>query len=107
MGRKPNREAGVILLSVPCSERVPPLIWRLTTRWRRLSSAVRLRRIVRWHIRMRDEDEELLDVALNASAQLGLGCRRVVAEGLADAQQQPFPIRLGGAPSRWLLLTGK
>ena len=34
-------DASVILLSVPCSERVPPLILRLMTRWRRLRSAGR------------------------------------------------------------------
>ena len=32
----PKREARVILVSVPCSERVPPLILRLTTKGRRL-----------------------------------------------------------------------
>ena len=38
----PKREAKVILLCVPCSERVPPLILRLMTRWRRLRSAALL-----------------------------------------------------------------
>ena len=32
-------DASVILRSVPCSERVPPLTLRLMTRWRRLRSA--------------------------------------------------------------------
>ena len=35
-------DASVILRSVPCSERVPPLILRLMTRWRRLRSAALL-----------------------------------------------------------------
>ena len=35
----PKRDAKVILLSVPCPERVPPLILRLVTRCRRLRSA--------------------------------------------------------------------
>ena len=38
----PKRDARVILLSLPCSERVPPLILRLITRWRRLRSAALL-----------------------------------------------------------------
>ena len=51
--------------------------------------------VVRWHVRFSHEDEEFpvsntgqaLEVALDASAQLGLGCRRVVPEGLAEGQQ--------------------
>ena len=39
---EPKRDARAILLSVPCSERVPPLTLRLTTRWRRLRSAALL-----------------------------------------------------------------
>ena len=35
----PKRDARVILLSLPVSERVPPIIFRLITRWRRLRSA--------------------------------------------------------------------
>ena len=38
----PKRDAKVILLSVPCPERVPPLILRLVTRCRRLRSAALL-----------------------------------------------------------------
>ena len=38
----PKRDARVILLSLPASERVPPLILRLITRWRRLRSAALL-----------------------------------------------------------------
>ena len=38
----PKRDDRVILLSLPCSERVPPLIFRLITRWRRLRSAALL-----------------------------------------------------------------
>ena len=54
----PKIDAGVILVSVPCVERVPPLISRLITTGRRLRSAVRLRRIVCWRLRMSHEDEE-------------------------------------------------
>ena len=38
----PKIEASVILVSVPCAERVPPLTLRLTTKWRRLRSAALL-----------------------------------------------------------------
>ena len=38
----PKIEASAILVSVPCWERVPPLILRLMTRWRRLRSAALL-----------------------------------------------------------------
>ena len=62
--------------------------------------------VVRWHVRFGHEDEEFpvsstgqaLDVAFDASAQLGLGCRRVVSEGLAEGQQLSFQGQLGGAP---------
>ena len=37
-------------------------------------------------------------MALDAPAQLGLGCRRVVPEGLAEGQQLSFQGQLGGAP---------
>ena len=37
-------------------------------------------------------------MALDASAQLGLGCRRVVPEGLAEGQQLSFQGQLGGTP---------
>ena len=37
-------------------------------------------------------------MALDAPAQLGLGCRRVVPEGLAEGQQLSFQGPLGGAP---------
>ncbi len=46
--------------------------------------------VVRWDLRFGYEDEEFLDVALDASAQLGLCCRGVVKEGLADDEQLPF-----------------
>ena len=42
LGQVPKRDAKVILLSVPCPERVPPLILRLVTRCRRLRSAALL-----------------------------------------------------------------
>ena len=37
-------------------------------------------------------------MAFDASAQFGLGCRRVVEEGLADGEQLAFQGHLGGAP---------
>ncbi len=50
--------------------------------------------VVWWRLGLGHKDEEFsassagqaLDVALDASAQLALGCRGVVEEGLADAQ---------------------
>ena len=48
-------DASVILLSVPCPERVPPLTLRLTTR---LAQATLGRVVVRWHVRFGHEDEE-------------------------------------------------
>ena len=95
----PKIEARIILVSVPWSERVPPLTLRLTTKWRRLRSAVRLGRIVRRHIRFSREDEEFLDVARHASAQLGLGRRRVIRRRrTAKYQQASFQGQLDGAP---------
>jgi hypothetical protein len=94
----PKIDASVILVWVPCCERVPPLILRLITTGRRLRSAVRLRRIVRRHLRMGHEDEEFLDVVLHASAQPGLGCRRVVQVGEAQRQQASFQGQLGDVP---------
>ena len=44
---RPKREARIILLSLPASERVPPLILRLITRCRRLRSAALLSEGVR------------------------------------------------------------
>ena len=55
--------------------------------------------VVRRHVRFGHEDEEFLDVALNAPAQLALDSRRVSQEGLADDQQLPLPGQLSGAPS--------
>ncbi len=40
--QEPKIEASVILVSVPCCERVPPLILRLITSGRRLRSAALL-----------------------------------------------------------------
>ena len=62
--------------------------------------------VVRRHVRFGHEDEEFpvsstwqaLDVALDASAQFGLGCRRVRQERAAEGQQLSFQGQLGGAP---------
>ena len=91
-------DANVILVSVPRAERVPPLILRLITTGRRLRSAVRLRRIVRWHLWMSHENEEFLDVDLYAAAQSGLRRRRIIQVGAAQRQQASFQGQLGGAP---------
>ena len=61
-------DASVILLSVPRSDRVPPLILRLITTWRAALGGV----VVRRHVRFGHEDEEFLDVALDAPAQPAL-----------------------------------
>ena len=90
-------DARVILVSVPRCVRVPPLIFRLTTRCRRLRSAVRLGRIVWRHFRLGHKDEQLLDVLLHAPAQFGLGCRWVGQVGVAEGQQAMFQGQLSGA----------
>ena len=61
----PKMDASVILLSVPRSDRVPPLILRLITRWRRRRSAGLLSDGTSG---FGHEDEEFLDVALDAPA---------------------------------------
>ena len=80
----------------PRSERVPPLILRLITTWRRLRSAALLSDGT---VRFGHEDEEFLDVALDAPAQPALQLLRVVQEGLAEGQQPPLQGQLRGAPS--------
>ncbi len=62
----PNKEARLILLVVPCCERVLPLILRLATRWRRLRSAALLSDGAR---RVGHKDEEFLDEAMDAPAE--------------------------------------
>ena len=53
--------------------------------------------VVRGHCWLDHEDEEFLDVALDASAQPARHRRWVIPEGLADVQQLPFQGQLGGA----------
>ena len=68
--------------------------------------------VVRWHVRFGHEDEEFpvsstgqaLDVALDASAQLGLDSRRVRQERAADGQQLPLSGQLGNTPLPWLVI---
>ena len=50
------------------------------------------------------EDEEFLDVALDAPAKLALDSRRVRQERAADGQQLPLPGQLGNPPLRWLVM---
>ena len=65
----PKIDARAILVPVPRSERVPPLILRLITRGLRLRSAALLSGGTSgWG----HEDEEFLDVLLHAPAQLSL-----------------------------------
>ena len=58
--------------------------------------------VVRRRRRFAHKYEELLDVALDAPAQLGLGCRAVIQEGTADGEQALFPGLLCGAPLLFL-----
>ena len=95
MRQVPKREAKVILLCVPCSERAPPADLATDDQ---VAPAALGGVVVRWHVRFGHKDKEFPDVAFNASAQLGLGCRRVVPEGLAEGQQLSFQGQLGGAP---------
>lgn len=95
----PNREARVILLWVPFWERVPRLIFRLTTR---LSEAALGRVVVRGHFRLGHEDEESPDVALDTTAQLGWYRRRVVEERSAECHQLSFQSHTGGVPLLFL-----
>ena len=95
-------DASVILLSVPRSERVPPLTLRLMTRWRRLRSAGLLSEGT---VRFGHEDEEFLDEALDAPAQLALDSRRVRQERAADGQSlHSSPGQLGNTPLPWLVM---
>ena len=55
--------------------------------------------VVRRHVRFGHQDEEFLDMALDASAQSGGWGRRVVEERLTDGEQSSFQSQLGGAPS--------
>ena len=60
--------------------------------------------VVRWHVRFGHEDEEFLDVALDAPAQLALDRRRVSQERAADGQQLPLLGQLGNTPLPWLVI---
>ena len=60
--------------------------------------------VVRWHFGFGHEDEEFLDVAFDASAQLALDRRRVRQERVADGQQLPLPGQLGNTPLPWLVM---
>ena len=82
----PKMEASAILLSVPCTERVPPLILRLITRGRKLLSAAL---IVRWRVRLSGQTEPLM------RAEFALNRHRVFQEGLAAGQQRPLKLSLG------------
>ena len=91
----PKTDASVILLSVPRSDRVPPLILRLITTWRRLrsagllsdgtsGSATKTKSSLMWRSMRRHSRP----CRANRSSQ----------EGLADGQQLPLPGQLSGAP---------
>ena len=90
-------------MSVPCSERVPPLILRLTTKGRRLRSAA----VVRGHAGGSHEDKQFLDVPLDTPAQVALGGCRVLGVGTALVSAPllldplPLPCLMGEALGRW------
>src|SRR6266576_304589 len=62
----PKRELKVIFTVVPAGERVPPLIFRLVTRWSKTAFS---RVVVGWNLWAKDEDEELFDVPRNAGRE--------------------------------------
>ena len=105
----PKRDASVILRSVPCSERVPPLTLRLITRWRWLRSAGLLSAGTSGSATKTKSSPypvrgQALDVALDAPAQLALDSRRVSHERAAAGQQLPLPGQLGNTPLPWLVM---
>ena len=90
----PKRDAKVILLSLPASERVPPLILRLITRWRRLRSAALLSGGVSGWETKTNNSLMCRDVPLNPPAQFSLDGRRVLQERAAQPKQPPFQRQL-------------
>src|SRR5712691_11173551 len=78
----PKSVASAILVAVPRGERVPPLIFRCVTRWRRLRSAALLSGGTAGSSH---EDEELRQEALHPPAELALYGQRVVQEGATDS----------------------
>ena len=60
--------------------------------------------VVRRHVRFGHEDEEFLDEALDAPAQLALDRRRVSHERAADGQQLALPGQLGNTPLPGLVM---
>ena len=93
-------DASVILLSVPRSDRVPPLTLRLITRWRRLrsagllsdgtsGSATKTKSSLMWRSMRRH----------SRPGRASGSARKGWQEGLADDQQLPLPGQLSGAPS--------
>ena len=91
----PKRELRVILASVPWFERVPPLILAADHQG---AQAALGGVVVRGHFRLGHEDEEFLEVLVNAPAQLALDRQRVVQAGTAEGQQPFFQGQLGDAP---------
>ncbi len=92
------------MVSVPWCERVPPLTFRLTTRWRRLRSAELLSGGT-WGSATKTKSSLMwfsIYVVLHASAQPGLDGQRVtpervIEEGTAEGQQASFQGQLGAA----------
>ena len=91
----PKREARVILVSVPCSERVPPLILRADHQG---PQAALRSVVVRGHAGGSHEDKQFLDVPLDSSAQVALGGCRVLGVGTALGQQFPLQLLLDPLP---------
>ena len=90
----PKRELRVILASVPWFERVPPDLAADHQGAQAALGSV----VVRGHFRLGHEDEEFLEVFVNAPAQLALDRQRVVQAGTAEGQQAFFQGQLGGTP---------
>ena len=94
-------DASVILLSVPCPERVPPLTLGLTDD--QMAQATLGRVVVRWHVRFGHEDEEF-PYPIRGRLSMKHSMRRHSLSGSARkgrqmAKQLPLPGQLGNTPS--------
>ena len=88
----PKREARVILVSVPCSERVD-----FAADHQGPQAALRSV-VVRGHAGGSHEDKQFLDVPLDTPAQVALGGCRVLGVGTALGQQFPLQLLLDPLP---------
>ena len=88
----PKRDARAILVLVPRSERVPPLIYG----WPPGAVSSVQPHCSRVDTRVGNEDEQFLDEPFYAPAELGLRRSIVVGEGLAQRQQKVLQHQLVG-----------